>query len=96
MTVNRSLERTATIEIQRRQLQAMPENQLRGVADTLLHTAHQQEELLKGAMRRIAELEVKQALMNCATAAAELHPKRQHHLIAYFRRLMGRWRQWRR
>ena len=91
MTVNRSLERSATIEIQRRQLQVMPDDQLRGVADSMLHALHQQEELLKNAMRRIAELEIKHALIDCQAAAKQLQAKHQFNLLANLRRLVFRW-----
>jgi len=91
MTVNRSLERSAGIEIQRRQLQVMHPDQLRGVADSLLCAFHQQEDLLKNAMRRIAELEIKHALMDCQAAAKQLQPKPQLDLLANLRGLVLRW-----
>lgn len=91
MTVNRSLEKSAAIEIQRRQLQVMHPDQLRGVADSLLCAFHQQEDLLKNAMRRIAELEVKHALMDCQAAAKQLQAKPQLDLLANLRRLVLRW-----
>jgi len=91
MTVNRSLERSAGIEIQRRQLQVMHPDQLRGVADSLLCAFHQQEDLLKNAMRRIAELEIKHALMDCQAAAKQLRAERQLDLFTNLRRLVLRW-----
>lgn len=69
MVRQHSLEREAAIEIQRRALRAMPEPQLRGMADSLLVSLVETQAMLTSAMRRIAELEVREALMDCDTAA---------------------------
>lgn len=67
-----SLEREAAIEIQRRSLRAMPERDLRGMADGLLVTLIETQSMLSAAMRRIAELEVQRALVDTSKVAGEL------------------------
>lgn len=89
MAVSHSLERQAQIEIHRREIKAMPEPQLRAVADHLLVQAHQRDLLLRNAMRRIAELEVQRALFDAHAAAASLKP-RQPKLRAVLRWIFGR------
>lgn len=94
MAVTRSLERSAAIEIQRRQLKVMPEDQLRGLADSLMVAFHDRDQLLRNAMRRIAELEVKQALMDCGAAARQRRSEqRQLGPVARLIRRLLWWRQ---
>lgn len=93
MATSNSLERQAQIEIDRRYVRGMPEEQLRAFADHLVVQSHNQAAVLRNAMRRIAELEVKEALINVSAIAASLEP-RQHHLnpVSY---CLDRWRRWR-
>jgi len=91
MALNNSLERQAQIEIHRREIRAMPEDQLRAIADHLLVQGHTQGALLRSAMRRIAELEVQSALFDAAKEAASLQP-RQPKLRAVLSRLLH-WRR---
>ena len=91
MVRQNSLEREAAIEIQRRSLRAMPEPQLRGMADSLLVSLLETQAMLTSAMRRIAELEVSKALMDCDAAVTELcHEQRQLSPIGAF---LHRWRR---
>jgi non-homologous end joining protein Ku len=62
---------------------------LRALADSMICTAHQQDLLLRSAMRRIAELEVQHALVDARKAAAALRP-RQFKLWAVLRWILGR------
>lgn len=76
MNASHSLERQVVVEAQRRQLQAMPVDHLRATADSLLTAFHERDLLLRNAMRRIAELEIKQALLDCESAATKLRQER--------------------
>lgn len=91
MATSHSLERQATIEIHRREVRTMPEPELRALADHLVVQAHQQAVILRNAMRRIAELEVKGALLDAAAAARSLQAgQRKLGAIAHLRR----WCRW--
>ena len=86
-----SLEREAAVEIRRRTLKTMPEAQLRGMADSLLVSLVETQAMLTSAMRRIAELEVREALMDYDIVATELCRKqRQLSPIGAF---LHRWRR---
>lgn len=90
MTLDHSLESRAQIAIHRHEVRQMPEADVRAMADSLVVQLHDQSALLRSAMRRIAELEVKQALVNAEAAAASLRPKQSklHALLDWF----ARWR----
>ena len=75
----------------RQELRAMTPDQLRAAADHLVVLSHNQDRLLRGAMRRIAELEVQRALVDVSTAAASLQRPKQHKLRA----LLHWFTQWR-
>lgn len=83
MATTHSLERQAQIAIHRQEIKAMPEPQLRALADHMIVQAHNQSAILQAAMRRIAELELKTALIDAAAAARELRP-RQRQLWTVF------------
>lgn len=89
----RSLESQAQIEIHRRSVKAMPESELRALADSLVVQAHDQAAILRAAMRRIAELEVRHALINSQMAAQSMQPQRQRHLLTVLKRFWLRWRR---
>lgn len=90
MVADHSLESQAHVAICRQELKAMKPDQLRAAADQLMVLTHNQDRLLRGALRRIAELEVKHALFDVNAAAASLRPK-QGKLRAIWDRLQ-RWR----
>lgn len=97
MNATHSLERQAVIEVQRRQLQGMPLEHLKATADSLLVAFHERDRLLRNAMRRIAELEIKQALLDCEAAAEKLRQERSEQ--SQLRPVEGglwRWPWWRR
>lgn len=94
MATSHSLERQATIEIHRREVRTMPEPELRALADHLVVQAHQQAVILRNAMRRIAELEVKGALLDAAAAARSLQARQRQlgpvaRCISWCRRRLG-------
>jgi hypothetical protein len=89
----RTLEQQAIIEIQRRSVQAMPEADLRALCDSLVIQAHTQGALLKAAMRRIAELEIRHELFPAATAVNSVQPERQRDLRPERQRLWLGWRR---
>lgn len=89
----RSLEQQAVIEIQRRSVQAMPEADLRALCDSLVLQAHTQGALLKAAMKRIAELEIRHELFPAAAAVQSVQPQRQGDLRPV---RQGLWSWWRR
>ena len=68
----------------------MTPEQLKAAADQLMVLTHNQDRMLRGALRRIAELEVQRALVDVNAAAASLQPK-QSKLRAFLDRL-ARWR----
>lgn len=72
-----SLERQAQIEIHRREVRAMPEDELRALADHLVVCSHNQAVLLRNAMRRIAELEMQSALFDTTAAARSLKARQR-------------------
>lgn len=80
MVPARSLEKEASIEIHRRQIAAMPVADLRALADSMICTLHDHEQLLSQAIRRISELELKHALMDHGAAARQLRSERQRKL----------------
>ena len=95
MASSPSLERQAALEIQRRELQQMPEKELRATADSILVAFHGNDHILRNAMRRIAELEVQKALIDHVGIAQELAPQRQHqlfHVLNCGRILLKWWR----
>ena len=82
MTSTDSLESQARLAICRQQVQSLPLEHLRATADQLVVLNHNQERMLRGAMRRIAELEVQRALINAQAAAASLQRPKQSKLRA--------------
>ena len=95
MAASPSLEQQAMLEIQRRELQQMPEKQLRGVADSILVAFHGNDHILRNAMRRIAELEMREALVDHVGVAQELAPQGQRqlfHVLDCGRILLKWWR----
>ena len=64
MAAPASLESQATLAIQRQQLQRMSAEEVLALADSLLVAFHDRDRLLRNAMKRLAELEVRQALMD--------------------------------
>lgn len=88
MALTHSLERQVQIEAHRREVRVMPEEQLRAIADHLVVQGHNQHAILRSAMRRIAELEMQQALLDANKAAASLRPESK--LRTVFRRWFGR------
>ena len=72
MATPASLESQATLAIQRRQLQGMDRQELQALSDMLLIACHNSDRLLRNAMRRLAELEVRQALVDHDAAARQL------------------------
>ena len=96
MASSPSLERQAMLEIQRRELQQMPEKELRAMADSIIVAYHGHDHILRGALRRIAELEMQQALMNHVETAQQLAPQRQRqlfHVLDCGRILLQWWRR---
>lgn len=91
MVVNHSLESEASLAICRQELKAMTTDQLRAAADHLVVLSHNQDRMLRGAMRRIAELEVQRALVDINAAAASLQQPKQHKLRAVLH-WFTRWR----
>ena len=81
MVPARSLERQAQIEIHRRQIAAMPLIELRALADSMIVTLHDREQLLSQAMRRISELEMRNALMDTAAAARQLRSEQRQRQL---------------
>lgn len=75
LVTSHSLEAQARIAIHRQEAKAMPPEQLRALTDSLIVLSHNQDAMLRAAMKRIAELEVKHALMDVQAAAAELSPQ---------------------
>ncbi len=69
----------------------MSPEQLAAAADQLMVLTHSQDTMLRGAMRRIAELEVQHALVDVNTAAASLQRAKQGKLRAVFH-WFTRWR----
>lgn len=80
MVPARSLEKEESIEIHRRQIAAMPVADLRALADSMIVTLHNREQLLSQAIRWISELELKHALMDHGAAARQLQSERQRKL----------------
>lgn len=94
MATSHSLERQAQIEIHRREVRVMPEDQLRALADHLVCCSHNQAVILRNAMRRIAELEMQSALFDSTAAARSLKARQRQlspvgRLITWCRGLMG-------
>ena len=91
-----SLEREAMLEIQRRELQQLPEKDLRAVADSMIVAFHGNDHILRNAMRRIAELEMQKALVDHVQVAQKLAPQRQgqlFHVLDCGRILLQWWRR---
>lgn len=91
MVVQHSLEAEASLAICRQELKAMAPDQLRAAADRLVVLSHNQDRMLRGAMRRIAELEVQRALVDINAAAASIQQPKQHKLRAVLH-WFTRWR----
>jgi hypothetical protein len=91
MVVQHSLESEASMAICRQELRAMTTDQLRAAADHLVVLSHNQDRLLRGAMRRIAELEVQRALVDVNAAATSLQRPKQGKLRALLH-WFTRWR----
>lgn len=70
----------------------MPIDQLRASADSMLVLTHRQDALLRAAMRRIAELEVKHALLDCQAAAGQLTQQRKQPQLHPILHWFARWR----
>lgn len=90
MVLSHSLERQAQIAIHRQEVRAMPEADLRALADQLVAQHHDLDAMLRAAMRRIAELEVQRALVDVKAAAVSIQP-RKGKLIAVID-WFARWR----
>jgi hypothetical protein len=69
----------------------MSQQQLQAAADHLVVLVHNQDRMLRGAMRRIAELEIQHALVDLKAAAASIQQPKQSKLRALLHRLAG-WR----
>jgi hypothetical protein len=80
-----SLESQASLAITRQYLATMHPDQLRGVADTLVTGNHQLQHALRGAMGRIAELELGRALCDPEAIARDLQHQRQRGLVVFLR-----------
>ena len=91
MASNDTLESHARLAICRQELRTLPPAQLQAAADQLCVLSFNQERMLRGAMRRIAELEVQRALIDVHAAAASLQRPKQSKLGALLHRLT-RWR----
>jgi len=81
MVPARSLEKEASIEIHRRQIAAMPVADLRALADSMIVTLHDREQLLSQAIRRISELKLKHALMDHGAAARQLRSEQRQRKL---------------
>ena len=91
MASNDTLESQARLAICRQELRTMPPAQLQAAADQLCVLSFNQERMLRGALRRIAELEVQRALIDAHAAAASLQRPKQSKLRALLHRFT-RWR----
>lgn len=78
-----------SIEVQRRQVQQIPLEQLRGVADSLIVAYGNTDMMLRAAMGRIAELESRQALVNTQYIHQQLLRQRYGKLLGDFRFYIG-------
>lgn len=99
MTTPATLEAQASLAIQRQQLQKLSHAQLEATADQLLVAFHDRDRLLRNAMRRLAELEIRQALMDHGAAARQLRsetPPAAGLLRTWLGRVTGFTRQWQR
>ena len=92
MVPARSLEKEASIEIYRRQIAAMPVADLRALADSMIVTLHDREQLLSQAIRQISELELKHALIDHDAAARQLQSEQRQQklgpIASWLRRLL--------
>jgi len=88
MATPATLEAQASLAIQRRQLQKLSHAQLEATADQLLVAFHDRDRLLRNAMKRLAELEIRQALMDHGAAARQLQSEQNwlHRFTAAFAR----------
>lgn len=77
MASSDTLESQARLAICRQELCTLPPAQLQAAADQLMVLTHNQDRMLRGAMRRIAELEVQRALIDAHAAAASLQRPKQ-------------------
>ncbi len=78
-------ERALSIEVQRRQVQEMNLDQLRGVADSLIVAYGNTDMMLRAAMGRIAELESRQALVDIRKIQQQLLCERHGKLFGRLR-----------
>lgn len=95
MALSHSLEAQAQIAIHRAEVRQMSEADLRALADSMVVQAHNQNALIRSAMRRIAELEVQRALIDAHAAAASLRSRKQSKLRAVLDWLRSGWQWWR-
>jgi hypothetical protein len=86
--------RQLTVEVQRRQIQQMSLEQLRGVADSLVVTYAATDTMLRRAMGRIAELELQQSLIDVDAIARQLHAERKGKLFGDLWIHSWRWLKW--
>lgn len=91
MAAPASLESQATLAIQRQQLQRMSAEEVLALADSLLVAFHDRDRLLRNAMKRLAELEVRQALIDHEAVARQLRSE-QGGLRQYWAALRQRLR----
>jgi hypothetical protein len=87
-----TMEREAGIQIGRLQIQQMPVDQLRALADSMFVTHVHTDHLLRGAMRRIAELELQTALIDADAIARQLQAEQRQLLRPL--RWLRRWLPW--
>lgn len=92
MAAPATLESQAQLAIHRQGLQSMSRQDLLGLADMLLVSHHDRDRLLRNAMKRLAELEVRQALVDHDAAARTL--RSEHGALRRMVRLVTTW--WRR
>lgn len=94
MALSYSLEAQAQIAIHRQEVREMSEADVRALADSLVVQTHHHSALLRSAMRRIAELEVKHALVDAHAMAASLQRRKQGKLRTVLRGIFNSWSQW--
>lgn len=91
MALTHSLEAEARIAIHRQEVRDMSEADVRALADSLVVQTHHHSALLRSAMRRIAELEVRHALVDAHTMAASIQRQKQRKLWAVFGWISSWW-----
>ena len=90
MAFEPTVEQEATLRVKLLQLKNMPEAQLRDNAANLAQSCWRQHLALDRAMRRVAELELQQAMADPVAMAAQLR-REQDQLGGVLNRLGQRW-----